>query len=378
MAKMALNGYEIGIQRKIKPADHIQSMANKIQDTVVTKHPLNSDTVPSENNSRENTLRRPLNKNFDDLCKTPDNNLNNAKNIATSVLSVDINDVYPPVPPPIPTTPIPTFDMPSTYVSITPTPQSQKKQTDYPLKNSDSNLLTLSILQSLNNTEKSPNGSGYSSNEDMNKDKSEVNISNGNTLRKKSNFEKSSFLDGINAHNLDIYKSELKTDNNFSNTLNKRKIFEKHDDLNSSDEAIKNGNKSNDSWSELNQSNILRKSSISPDGGKTNMNNDEENGKRLPSNLYDNTLYAFKSPRAMKIASSENDTNDIHNNVSELKSDNTETETVVRRREKKKCVNDDGRRDSHIITRPLSTMTSVDVEEGQYPVCHICNKAITR
>lgn len=378
MAKMALNGYEIGIQRKIKPADHIQSMANKIQDTVVTKHPLNSDTVASEHNSRENTLRRPLNKNFDDLCKTPDNNFTNTKNIATSGLSVDTNNGYPPIPPPIPNTPIPSFDLPSTFASNMSTPQTQKKQTDYPLKNSDSNLLTLSILQSLNNTEKSPNGSGYSSNEDMNKDKSEINISNGNTLRKKTNFEKSSFLDGMNAVNHDIYKCELKTDNNYSNTLNKRKLFEKHDDLNSSDESIKNGNKSNDSWSELNQSYILRKASASPDNGKSNIKNDEENGKRLPSNLNDNTLYAFKSPKAMQSTSSENDNNDTQNNVTELKSDNTETETVVRRREKKKCINDDGRRDSHIVTRPLSTMTSVDVAEGQYPVCHICDKAITR
>ncbi|KPJ11303.1 PDZ and LIM domain protein Zasp [Papilio machaon] len=365
---MALNGYEIGIQRKIKPADHIQSMANKIQDTVVTKHPLNSDTISSENNSRENTLRRPLNKSFDDVCKTPENNFLN-KN-TSSPLFIDDNNGYPPVPPPIPNTPVPAFDPPSPTILNTLNTHTPKKQTDYPLKNSDTNLLTLSILQSLNNSEKSSNGSDYSSSDDMYKDKSEINISNGNTLRKKSSFEKSSFLDGMNTLNQDVYKTEVKNENSFSNTLSKRKLFEKIEDTNHSDE-IKS--KPTNGWSELNQMNSLRKSPT-VENGKNDIKGTEEYAKKLPNNLYDSTLYAFKSPKV-----DNNVTNSIENgNNDESKTDNTETETVVKRREKKKLRNDDGRRDSRIVQRPLSTMTSVDVAEGQYPVCHICEKAITR
>ncbi|XP_068630666.1 LIM domain-binding protein 3-like isoform X2 [Battus philenor] len=377
MAKMALNGYEIGIQRKIKPADHIQSMANKIQDTVVTKHPLNSDTSSTENNSRENTLRRTINKSFDDIRKTSENNFINSKNTLSSAKSLDDDNGYPPIPPPIPTTPVPTLDLPSTSILNTVNMKTPRKQTEYALKSSDNNLSSLSILQSINNSDKSSNGSGYSSsNDDMYKEKPENNITNGNILRKKTSFEKPSFLDGLNTINQDVCKSEIKTDNNYSNTLNKRKIFERHDDLNNSNETYKN--KVNNDWTGLNQTNTLSKS---PNAGcsKSNLNN-EEFSKKLSNNLYDNALNVLKPINTEKNISStlENVNGDKEYNDIETKSDNTETETVVKRREKKKKSNDDGRRDSRIVLRPLSTMTSVDVAEGQYPVCHICDKAITR
>lgn len=403
MAKMALNGYEIGIQRKIKPADHIQSMADRIQDTVVTKHPLNTDSLSSEDNSRESTLRRPLHKNFERGYNTSDSIQSIGDKIKDTIISkhpasINFSNNGIPVPPPIPNSPIPTFNAHSTPIVLSQF-NNNKKPSDFIPKNL-SNTFT-SDIHAQSTSEKSYSGSGYSSSDDSNKDKYENNYIN-NTLRKTTGLEKS-FLNGMNnTTNQDTFKSELKFDNNVSNTLsNKRSIFEKKDITNGHNNTLDNVNKSvekrNNGFSETNtlkkKASIFEKSRNFENGKSNNVVQDDLNTKKqeLPNNLYDNSLYTLKSVKTNGTNGTSNFKGDIDNmkhdkeNKDEKENSNgresqedTETEVVVKRRQKKIERNDDGRRDSHIIARPLSTMTSVDVTDGQYPVCHKCDKAIKR
>ncbi|XP_028161550.1 PDZ and LIM domain protein Zasp isoform X5 [Ostrinia furnacalis] len=391
MAKMALNGYEIGIQRKIKPADHIQSMADKIQDTVVTKHPLNADGSSSGENSRDSTLKHPLNKTFEKGYKTQDSIQSLGDKIKETIINnhpmtINFSNGNVPVPPPIPKSPIPTFNAHSTPI---PPPMNINvnnniKQTDYIPKNLNNSFAT----DTLNKTEKSLNGSGYSSSEDY-KEKPENNISVSNTLRKKAGFEKTSFLNGMNSFNNDTYKPEIKLD---SNTLNKKKIFENKDAMNGLNNYADKVNKFNDknNVTDLNisiKNNSIEKS-FNEGNSKTIINDDDYSQKQsLPHNMCDNSLYTYKSVKNdnnTTINSNESvNSKTINRSETEFtngseKQDDDESEVVVKRRQKKNTRNDDGRRDSHIIARPLSTMTSVDVTDGMYPVCHKCDKAITR
>ncbi|XP_039748856.1 PDZ and LIM domain protein Zasp isoform X5 [Pararge aegeria] len=387
MAKMALNGYEIGIQRKIKPADHIQSMADKIQDTVVTKHPLNSDSLPSGENSRESTLKRPLNKNFDKGFKSLDNSLLNtsSRNHHTGNDFVTIGNSHTPIPPPLPTTPVPTFQAHSTPITnILNNIPIKRHSPDLNLKSTNTiNKNETQFYQS--NNEKSNNG-GYSSSEDSSKDKPEYTF---NTL-KKNGPENVTLFNENNISLQDVNKSELKSEINFSNTLSKRKLFERNDAMNESnfsENNFKMFDKINNSASEKNYASKNNSFENSIEDIKSSLYQ-EEHTKKLPNTLCDNTLYTYKSGKCNEIDGSNTNnkneniiTDHIENNYTgnsnyDIKK-NTD-EIVVRRREKKNIRNDDGRRDSHIIARPLSTMTSVDVADGQYPVCHVCDKAITR
>ncbi|XP_045764793.1 PDZ and LIM domain protein Zasp isoform X5 [Maniola jurtina] len=385
MAKMALNGYEIGIQRKIKPADHIQSMADKIQDTVVTKHPLNSDSVPSGENSRESTLKRPLNKNVDKGYKSLDTSILNTVNHLTGNDSIICGNSHTPIPPPLPTTPVPTFQAHSTPIANILN-NIAAKSPDYNLKlNNTINKYETPLLQS--NIEKSQNG-GYSSSDDSSKDKSECNF---NTL-KKIGSEKATIFNENNTPYQDAKKSELISDINFSNTLSKRKLFERNDAVNESsisENNFKMFDKINNSVPEKDHARKYNSSENSMEDIKSSVYQ-EENTKKLPNSLFDNTIYTYKSGKSNgigeKIINNKNEHATEHiEHIKETSNSNHDSdnkvdseEIVVRRRDKKNFRNDDGRRDSHIIARPLSTMTSVDVADGQYPVCHICDKAITR
>lgn len=370
MAKMALNGYEIGIQRKIKPGDHIQTMADKIQDTVVTKHPLNADNVSSEENSRDNTLKRPIiNTNIDKVYKAPDPSIISIGDKIKETLMINHpantlngNKQFSPPPPPLPSSPIPSLNTLST----------PKKQSDFIIKNNTPNL---------NGFEKSHYSENeYSSSDDSNKDKPENN--NSDTLQKKKFVEKASFLNGMNKTN--DTKPETNFETSFSNTLNKRKMFERDTlkspvsplDNNRSKVGVKFNNKSNnDTW---NKNNAVEKTK--QDIIDTVLNQSTKKG--LSNDLQDNTLYSYKSisPESNGLANISKsdliDNKDIKYPVNDFE-DNDE-EVVVTRRQKKCTRNDDGRRDSHIIARPLSTMTSTDAVDGLYPVCHKCDKAIKR
>lgn len=401
MAKMALNGYEIGIQRKIKPADHIQSMADKIQDTVVTKHPLNADSLSSGESSREGTLRRPLHKHFGNY-NTADSiqNIgdkirdtiisNHPTHAVTNVNSIN-NNIPSPPPPPLPNSPIPTFNVHSTPIGHSLQMNNAKKPLDFIPKNLSNNFIADAQPHFANNFEKSNNGSGYSSSDDSNKDKYDNSYTN--TLRKNSGIEKS-FLNGMNNTSIhDGLRPDQKIDNNYSNTLSKRNIFEKRDITNgSTDNYNKNIEKRNNGTSDtksLKKPSIFEKSSTM-ENSKNNSFKDEETLKKdtLPSSLYDNTLYTFKNNGTQDVAGIFKDfSNSVphkeYGNQKELsnsseKHDDKESDVIVKRRQKKNERHDDGRRDSHIVTRPLSTMTSVDVTDGNYPVCHKCDKAITR
>lgn len=384
MAKMALNGYEIGIQRKIKPADHIQSMADKIQDTVVTKHPLNADSSSGENRC-ENTLKQPLNKLFEKGYKTQDNIQQIGDKIKETIMSnhptaINFANGNVPPPPPIPNTPVPSINAQSTPIGY----NSIKKPTNIEPKN-----LNTSFVMDTSGTGKSLNNSRCSSTEDLSlKNKTDNYYSN--TLRKKEAFEKSAFLNGMNSSNNDMFKTELKLDNNYSNTLNKKKIFETKDTQNSIN-TMENPNKchekSHSSLSEINTSNKTNLYEKSCENGKPRQNQENIVTPGSSKKLHDNTLYIYKtSDSDANSSESKNNTQNLDHDIehqlnasnSDRNQENTETETIVRRREKRNPKNDDGRRDSHIVARPLSTMTSTDVADGLYPVCHKCDKAITR
>ncbi|XP_045493678.1 PDZ and LIM domain protein Zasp isoform X1 [Colias croceus] len=364
MAKMALNGYEIGIQRKIKPADHIQSMADRIQDTIVTNHPLNSENTSSGENSRDNTLKRPSAKVTDRVFKQAEINLP-----LLNASKVNSSNGEAPLPPPLPTTPIPVFHSRNAMKNSMTTEDS----------------VLLQITKDLTPGEKVQNGNMYLSCEDSKKDK--VDNIYTNSLHQRSNYNKSAFLN--DSPSFEIHKSDAKIESNFSNTMSKRKLFERSDAINDTNFSTDNSylqykhNDTNINISDKN--NIYNKT-----GNKTNNKiiNSVENGKEKSSegtdesqniscNLYDNTLYTYKNAKTENdISNGQSLNNDDYLNRINTNKDNTE-ETVVRRREKKNIKKDDGRRDSHIIARPLSTMTSLDVADGHY-ICHVCDKAITR
>lgn len=372
MAKMALNGYEIGIQRKIKPADHIQSMADKIQDTVVTKHPLNAnDSTGSGENSRENTLKRPVQKNFDKtLIKSLENNMPSPPSgnyfLANQQINANINNGHTPVPPPLPTTPVPTFQAQSTPITNILNNIATKNLDFAPKTNNHYTNDNLSVT-----SEKSLNGV-YSSSEESYTDKSDSN-NYTNSLRKKTG-----------------YQEEKSVANNYSNTLSKRKLFERSDALNDSIYTESNCKLSDNINNSVSGKDHKRKDK---EIGNIEISENCKNVKpcqddilkKLPNNLHDNTIYTYKSAKSNgdiklnnkeKIDNGIDFANDSHKSIDN--EDKESSEVLVRRREKKNIRNDDGRRDSHIIARPLSTMTSVDVSEGQYPICHKCDKAITR
>ncbi|KAH9644311.1 hypothetical protein HF086_003810 [Spodoptera exigua] len=380
MAKMALNGYEIGIQRKIKPADHIQSMADKIQDTVVTKHPLNSDGIPAVENNNIKTVERSY-KTHENIQSIGDKIKDTIKNNHPANESTPKPNVL--IPPPLPSTPIPTFNVHSTPLGHSINTNGEKKKYDTIPRTLNASLI--SDERVINNNDKSHNGSGYSSTEDLQKDKIDNNYLG--TLRK-TGIEKSSFLNSMNgsivAHTNSDVKPELKFDTPYSNTLNKRKLFEKPDNL------ITN-NKVNEKVNNAIELNVSQKINnfdyTSKNENGVNQDEDLIKSKEVSGQLYNNSLYSYKSPTNNKINSNGNEHgNDcVDKVVEEIKSipdsdekQNTEEEVVVRRRQKKNIRNDDGRRDSHIIARPLSTIQCADVAEGLYPVCHKCDKAITR
>ncbi|XP_026328770.1 PDZ and LIM domain protein Zasp isoform X2 [Hyposmocoma kahamanoa] len=389
MAKTALNGYEIGIQRKIKPADNIQSMAEKIQDTVVTKHPLNSDSLSSGESSRENTLRRPLHKNFERGYNAMDSIQSIGDKIKDTIISkhpAGVNftngNSSIPLPPPLPTSPIPTYDVHSTPIVTTSINANTMKQTDFAPNNLNHNLVPDMQIHSTINKEKPYNSSGYSSSDDSNREKNDDSYTN--TFRKENGLEKAS-SDGMNIHYIPDYKPDKKIDINCSNTLKKRNFFEKIEANNGSNAQTKNVNKANDSRNNmLSKTNTLKKPSMFEKDIKiengNNISKDEEDGNKQgpPANLLDNSLYTFRSNGTSNLIQ-ERDKGfgkDIQNEK-EVHND-SESEVAVKHRQKKVDKNDDGRRDSCLIARPKSTMTFVDVAEGNYPICHKCDKAITR
>lgn len=393
MAKMALNGYEIGIQRRIKPADHIQSMADKIQDTVVTKHPLNTDNLPSVDNNLIKTLDRGY-KTHENIQSIGDKIKDTIKNNHPTIESMSKPNIL--IPPPLPNSPVPTFNVHSTPIGHSLNSNGDKKKYDTMPKTLNSSLISDDRV--INNNEKSHNGSGYSSSEDLRKDKTENNFMG--TLRK-TGIDKSSFLNsmngstGTNANN-DV-KSDFKFDNSYSNTLNKRKLFEKPET--GSYHSTNNLAKTNDKVTNVCEPNIWNKTNTveqaaKPENGKNIQTPHQEDEivkkKELPDQLYNNSLYTLRTTNNKANMNGNEQSNDyvdvactdeiknLSDSDEKQTQQKTEEEVVVRRRQKKNSRNDDGRRDSHIIARPLSTIQCADVAEGLYPVCHKCDKAITR
>lgn len=444
MAKMALNGYEIGVQRKIKPADHIQSMADKIQDTVVTKHPLNTDSLSSGDSSRESTLRRPINNTFERTYK-PDNTIqcigdkikdtllinhptnftngnapvpppmnfgdkskdNSNQNMPvvhnsngippppppmatpeklndTSIknYSTPIKNNNAPVPPPIPNTPIPTFN-----IRTSPTGQlldmlDSKSPLYY--ESIGTNLSDKSQISE--NTTKRLNGTNSYNN--IEKEKVENNFLN--TLRKKDSNEKSSFLNGLNKQ--DTYKPDQYVDSKNKYILGKRKSFDK--DTTTNDTNGCTGHNTVIQKEKIDNivpdTNTLKKASMFEKISNEKSNNQfhDDQTPKLDVHLYDNSLYTLKpvkangannvTPRNWNISDDVETVEEKTLSNNEEKQNDNDIDVVVKRRQKRNDRNADGRRDSHIIARPQSTMTSADVADGLLPVCNICDKTITR
>lgn len=447
IAKMALNGYEIGIQRKIKPADHIQSMADRIQDTVVTKHPLNSDNILSADSSREGTLKRTPSKPVDRF-KTTDSIQSIGNKIKDAILSnhpvaanfTNGNSPIPPpipnspiptlksyntpkppplpdvpvptvqfhnissVPPPIPASPVPTFKVHSSSIvpplpdTLVPSFKTQSTLISHTLGNGASKRNEIpkeltadfsQVLEVSNNLNRSSNynGNDYKNNSD-NKNDSKTENSFINTLKKKKVFEKSS-LEPV-APKLEI-NNDRKVNDNYSNTINKKYLFEKRDTANGAKSMILDDiNKQVSEKSTSLVNNSIKKTANVEDNISIKYSKEDDRGTHpiLPNNLHDNSLYQYKPMKVNgthgngceSLNGNKLDENQMKNSDDNpiKHNDPSEPEVIVKRREKKIDRNNDGRRDSHIIARPLSTMTSLDVTDGLYPVCHKCDRPITR
>lgn len=380
MAKMALNGYEIGIQRKIKPADHIQSMAEKIQDTVVTKHPLNSDNTTSSDSSRENTLNKSMNK-TDKSYKICDSINNIGDKIKDTIrnnhpATANFTNGNIPVPPPIPTTPVPSLDTYSTQFNQT-SKKYNENNTNASRKFSN---LVFDHLEATYNSEPMVYLNGCD-NEKINDD------SNKNKTENFSILDKT--IDSFNVINNSQNTStpNNKIDVNHSNTLSKRNIFEKrieesynNNTNKSSDKLYRNGINTTNTTKEKSMDSVLE-SKVNNILQSSKQNDDKSYKNNLPNNYSDNTLYHFTQEKNNKEMMEKQDISknaSNENNLSNAGKDNAENDFIVKRRQKKTDTTNDGRRDSHIIARPLSTMKSEDVADGLYPVCHKCDKAITR
>lgn len=386
MAKMALNGYEIGIQRKIKPADHIQSMADKIQDTVVTKHPLNTDNLQSTENIPSKTLDKF--KVHENILSAGDKIKDILKNGPIVTESLPKPNLL--IPPPLPSSPVPTFNIHSISIGQSPNSNGDKKKYDNGIKNLNTNFVPDD--RTIHGADKTYNGSGYSSSEDSYKDKVEQNYTG--TLRK-SGLDKSSFLSSMNNTNGSNVNRDLNFDGNLCNTLNKKKLFEPSDAISNGKGCITNGFKQNDKTNEISETKTHNKTTVIDQASQITISDNiktapivqDEEPMKL-NNLHNNSLYTFKTAnndRKLNIQEQINNTTDNANtnetkDISDMngKQQNKDEEVVVRRRQKRNPRDDDGRRDSHIIARPLSTIQCADVTDGLYPVCHKCDRAITR
>lgn len=312
LAKNAFDGnFEIGIQRKIKPGDHISNMASKIKDTVVMKHPLNNSSITNSaieasKYPKGNTENEIHNYNY---MNGPNSNINNEtcrKHASPAPQIVFPCGTVPP-PPPLP-------KIKQEYQNLTPQKMNGNAFSSPSLSQSSSPLTSLS-------------GSGSLS---PSYDKQTIHQVDSNIPPRQITsalLNKMLLKDIINKEKVEI---ENKSPKSFSNLNVNRNIAESFE--------LKNDKQT-----------------------KLKINNDEN---IIPYNVANMSL----------------EPSEIVNLVNGDKTENNNGFSVKLREKKRNLIDDksSGKRDSHIVTRPLSTIASVDIVDQSNPVCNQCNKQITR
>lgn len=332
LSRNAFNGtYEIGIQRKIKPGDHIANMANKIKETVVLKHPLqNSNDVPiSINNDaiKFSKFSSGINSTNSLNSRTDSSNARSTflnqghplpAAVAPQAIIGNMSGNIPPPPPP------PKFKVGSVSPVQSPLSPVQPSHASSPsLSQSSSPMTSLSGSGSLSPV-----------------------------------YERQ-------YHNNDI--SDIPPRQLTSALLNK--LIKKDLENGKFDGEKKKLPFQKDHHNNLYQTNTngqIKKPIVEP--FKPLINNEFINNM-----LKHNTNIENDSPKSTVIPNTEK----FHDTEKKIISN----ESPVKLRDKKKTASDDqcsGKRDSHVVSRPLSTIASVDVVDGVYPVCNDCNKQITR
>lgn len=303
LAKHAFDGnYEIGIQRKIKPGDHISNMANIIKDTVIMKHPLNNTTITNS------TI---------EASKYPKGNVEN--NLQNNRISPIMKEPYkkPDIPPPPPI---------FTSGTIPPPPPP-------PLKPKP---------EMQNFTLPKSNGNAFSPPSSMSQCSSPLTSLSGSGSLSPS-YDKQ-------VHN-DIPPRQLT-----SALLNKMLMKDMNKDKNESEsKPLKSFNNS----------------SLNKSKENLNISNGQDNKRFSPKQIDENIIPYVGSISLKSKESPEKTNGDKIINF----------DSPIKLREKKRIVQEDknsGKRDSLLVSRPLSTIASVDIVDQSYPICNQCNKQITR
>ncbi|XP_077285691.1 Z band alternatively spliced PDZ-motif protein 52 isoform X2 [Arctopsyche grandis] len=312
LAKNAFDGnFEIGIQRKIKPGDHISNMASKIKDTVVMKHPLNNSTIT---NSAIEASKYPKGNTENGI-----HNYNHMNGLNLNMNNETCRKQEPPAP-----------QIVFTCGTVPPPPPLPKIKQEYQ-----------------NLTPQKTNGNAFSSPSLSQSSSPLTSLSGSGSL--------SPSYDKQTTHQADSNIPPRQLTSALLNKMLLKDIINK--------EKVETENKSPKSFSNLNVNrNIAESFELKNDKQtKLKINNDEN---IIPYNVANMSL----------------ESNEVVNLVNGDKTENN-NDFPVQLREKKRNLIDDkksGKRDSHIVTRPLSTIASVDIVDKSNPVCTQCNKQITR
>lgn len=334
LSRNAFNGtYEIGIQRKIKPGDHIANMANKIKETVVLKHPMqNSNDLPISTTNEAVKFSKFSNG-------INSTNSLNSRTDSSNARSTFLNQSHP-----VPITPQAIIGNMSGNIPPPPPPPKFKVGSLSPVQSS---------LSPVQPSHASPPSLSQSSSP-------MTSLSESGSL---------SPVYERQYHNNDI--SDIPPRQLTSALLNK--LIKKDLDNGKFDTDKKKlpFPKDHHIHSNLYQTNTngqIKKPIVEP--FKPSINNEFINKM-----VKHHTNLESDSPKSTVISNVEK----FHNTEKKIISN----ESPVKLRDKKKTESNDqcsGKRDSHVVSRPLSTIASMDVDvvDGVYPICNDCNKQITR
>lgn len=304
LAKHAFDGnYEIGIQRKIKPGDHISNMANIIKDTIIMKHPLNNTAIT---NSTIEASKYPK---------------GNVDSLQSNRISPIMKEPYkkPDIPPPPPI---------FTSGTIPPPPppplKAKPDMQNFPLSLSSPKI----------------NGSAFSPPSSMSQCSSPLTSLSGSGSLSPS-YDKQ-------VHN-DIPPRQI------TSALLNKILLKDMNKSESENKPIKSFN---------NSSHNVSKESL-------NISNGQDKKRYSPKQIEENNIPCIGNISLKSNESPEKTNGDKVINFN----------SPIKLREKKRVAQEDknsGKRDSLLVSRPLSTIASVDIVDQSYPICNQCNKQISR